>query len=453
MDSNPIQPTSRNAAAHAGTTLTLTKEPPMFSSPRLSNLSRLHLIALIFVCLFSETARAQDARDPLLGPPCTPANGCEVKEGWLEGPSGPFWAHYMLTDGQASIGDMLFSEKRDLSARGAISRTASLWPGGVIPFDFAAGWTDAQEVTIIGVINAISQQTVLTLRRRTTADANWVLIRPTTTPGVCGSSAVGRVGSGSQNLSLRASCLTNRTITHEFFHAAGLEHEHTRPDRNDFVNVDMTACTMGTAQCQVDYGRSTTTEAYGFGRYDFASILHYQANAVLTAKNGEKLGGNTLTPGDLADLAALYEPLRGYPYERDGSGSTYKNDDHFGKVVTVGDFNGDGFADFAAASKGLGVGSWQAEVTVVYGTAAGPSSANNSNIVFSDAISALASGDFNGDGIDDLAVGHNLATMNNRTQAGKVLILPGQASGFDCRVNGVYNRDCHSVQLNRSAKV
>ena len=422
----------------------------MFSSLHLSNLSRLHLtrlhlIALIFVCLFSETARAQHAHDSLHGPACTAANGCEMKEGWLEGPSGPFWAKYMLIDGEARIGDMLFSEKRELSSRGAISKTASLWTGGVIPYAFAAGWTDAQEATITAEINTISEQTVLTLRPRTTADTNWVLIRTETTPGNCGSSRVGRrSGTGSQDLRLATGCLTGRTPIHEFLHAAGLWHEQQRPDRNDHVTVDFTQCSTAhpnwtPRQCEGQYDLSTTTEAYGFGRYDFASIMHYRATAVLTANNGETLGGNTLTPGDIADLAALYEPLLGWA----------KNDDKLGHEVTVGDFNGDGFDDFAAAS---GSDTSKTEVTVVYGTAAGPSYADNSNIIFNDAISALASGDFNGDGIDDLAVGHDKANLyNNKIQAGKVSIVPGKALGFSCELEilslVLRSRNCRYTNL------
>ena len=51
----------------------------------------------------------------------------------------------------------------------------------------------------------------------------------------CGS-LVGRV-TGQQNLSLGEGCFSQDTIIHEFIHAIGFYHEHARPDRDDYIEV------------------------------------------------------------------------------------------------------------------------------------------------------------------------------------------------------------------------
>ena len=48
-------------------------------------------------------------------------------------------------------------------------------------------------------------------------------------------SAIGR-SKGSQDLSLqRNRCVSVETVIHEFMHALGFEHEHNRPDRDDYI--------------------------------------------------------------------------------------------------------------------------------------------------------------------------------------------------------------------------
>ncbi len=52
-------------------------------------------------------------------------------------------------------------------------------------------------------------------------------------------SAVGRSGD-KQTMSLHTGCLFNGNIQHEFLHVLGFHHEHTRPDRDLWIYVDLT---------------------------------------------------------------------------------------------------------------------------------------------------------------------------------------------------------------------
>ncbi len=65
------------------------------------------------------------------------------------------------------------------------------------------------------------------------------------------------------------------SVLHEMGHAAGLFHEHQRPDRDDYVTV------MGGDS--VNYGRKDSDEVVLLTPYDHLSIMHYSMNANLSA--------------------------------------------------------------------------------------------------------------------------------------------------------------------------
>ena len=53
------------------------------------------------------------------------------------------------------------------------------------------------------------------------------------------SSLVGKFtgDTGQQTLTLGEGCFSQDTIIHEFIHAIGFYHEHARPDRNDYIDI------------------------------------------------------------------------------------------------------------------------------------------------------------------------------------------------------------------------
>jgi hypothetical protein len=125
-------------------------------------------------------------------------------------------------------------------------------------------------------------------------------------------------------------------------------------------------------------------------------------------------------------------------------GEPAEDNDHFGDALAAGDFNGDGFDDLAMSSAhedgGEGLPDNSGLVLVAYGSGFGLTttvtrlwqddlSSTSHSESFDYFGSALAAGDFNGDGIDDLAVGHE-GEDGSVGDSGAVTIVTGTGQGL-----------------------
>ncbi|CBY24203.1 unnamed protein product [Oikopleura dioica] len=86
-------------------------------------------------------------------------------------------------------------------------------------------------------------------------------------------SFVGHVANGAQDLNLGPDCLIKGTIQHEFLHALGFYHEHTRADRDDFVKVFPENIID---EYEINYDKLPWSLWANVGSpYDIASVMHY----------------------------------------------------------------------------------------------------------------------------------------------------------------------------------
>jgi hypothetical protein len=140
-------------------------------------------------------------------------------------------------------------------------------------------------------------------------------------------------------------------------------------------------------------------------------------------------------------------------------GSPVEAGDVFGSAMTSGDFDGDGYGDLAVGAPGDGVGSVDAAgvVNVIPGGTNGLTDVD-SLLLHRDVDgipgvarprarfgSALASGDFNGDGWDDLAVGAPKDRVVY-SAAGSVSVLYGGKSGLAAKGSQVWSQNAAGVR-------
>jgi FG-GAP repeat len=118
--------------------------------------------------------------------------------------------------------------------------------------------------------------------------------------------------------------------------------------------------------------------------------------------------------------------------------------DGFGTAPTAGDFNGDGFEDLAIGVQHDSIGGVAATgaVNVIYGSASGLTVAGNQlwhqdvegvpdeNEESDRFGGAVAAGDFNDDGFEDLAVGAPHEDLTTQPDTGAVTIIYGSLSGL-----------------------
>lgn len=127
--------------------------------------------------------------------------------------------------------------------------------------------------------------------------------------------------------------------------------------------------------------------------------------------------------------------------------------DQFGSAIVTGDFNGDGFADAAIGVPGESDGG---AVSVLYGSAQQLTGVQNQRWTQSDFVgavtldgrfgAAIEAGDFNGDEIEDLAIGIPNADVNNVNKAGAVGVLFGSREGLSIEGNQFWHQDVPSIK-------
>jgi hypothetical protein len=142
-----------------------------------------------------------------------------------------------------------------------------------------------------------------------------------------------------------------------------------------------------------------------------------------------------------------------------GVGSIAEEGDSFGDALTAGDFDNDGFADFAVGAPGESLGSTfsAGAVNVLYGSAVGLTRSGSqtftqnspgvgSTAEHDDAFGfALTPGDFDNDGFADLAVGAPGESIGSIIGAGAANVLYGTATGLTGSGSQLFTQDSSGV--------
>lgn len=220
---------------------------------------------------------------------------------------------YAIFEGDIILGRVEMNGNQGLQTADPVNRpqgigirpfAGNLWPGGVMAYTFAGGFSGAQQAEINEAMRQVSNASSITFVQRTT-QTDYVEF----TPGGGCSSYVGRIG-GKQEIILSNLCGLGSTI-HEILHALGIYHEQSRCDRDNFVRINFGNIRPGREN---NFNNQCATGS-DIGAYDFNSIMHYSALAfsannlptIETIPAGTPIGNRAgLSAGDIASIAALY---------------------------------------------------------------------------------------------------------------------------------------------------
>jgi hypothetical protein len=222
---------------------------------------------------------------------------------------------------------------------------------------------------------------------------------------------------------------------------------------NQFWQQDSTGI-LGTAAASDFFGTATATGDFnGDGFSDLAigalgdrvgTKFAGAVNVLYGSADGLSSDGNQLWTQDGAGVAGVAEA-----------------GDAFGSAVATGDFDGDGYSDLAIGAGGEDIGSIvnAGGVNVIFGSATGLRPAGNqfwsqdsTDIVGKaekgDSLGAfsVASGDMNGDGISDLALGVHAEDIGSVVDAGGVNVIYGSSSGLTSAGNQFWSQDTTGVK-------
>ncbi len=251
--------------------------------------------------------------------------------------------HYQLVDGVAVMeGDIVLGRPQDFARRFkppqpplvvqplpprqgdiggrsdplvATNRLEFLWGGGVIPYTIDRAFSASETASIVSAITTLNGYGTPVQLRPRNGERDFIRLKKVTNKPYCGMSPLGRQG-GPQDIEIDQSCVgTPGVIMHEILHSAGVYHEHTRADRDRFIQINWSNIERRFRPQFLGSG-----ETMDIGPYDFNSVMHYggfafakqdgNGNALPTIvrRDGQPVIANRagLSASDIAALRLLY---------------------------------------------------------------------------------------------------------------------------------------------------
>jgi hypothetical protein len=223
--------------------------------------------------------------------------------------------------------DIIIAETQVQEASG--TRQFRRWKDGIISFKIEANHPYRTE--ILNAIENLNRNTVLWYREATDVGSKYISIihgdgcysgigYPPPPPFHFGDSYDVSIGVDSMG----NNCASEGVIIHELLHAAGLQHEQNRRDRDKYVQIYWNNI-KPEEQHNFEIGHWLTFK--DIGNYNYASVMHYacndfrrpHTNKTIDAKppGSASFGQRTgLSRGDVDAIAAMYydvSPNRGKP--------------------------------------------------------------------------------------------------------------------------------------------
>ncbi|XP_068085179.1 zinc metalloproteinase nas-6-like [Anabrus simplex] len=190
--------------------------------------------------------------------------------------------------------------------RNLVASERSLWPDGILYYDFSNEFNETQQKVVEGALEDLEQCTCVRFERRSTQDT-YIHLRNTRN-GCASPVGFHPTSSGIDLFLSYPGCQRQGTIQHEFLHALGFWHEHTRPDRDNFVTVHWDNIAPG---LESNFMKRPESEVqYQQMPYDYDSVMHYRPMAF--SKDHQSL---TLEPRDATAVKRMGQRIRFSPVD------------------------------------------------------------------------------------------------------------------------------------------
>ncbi len=160
---------------------------------------------------------------------------------------------------------------------------AKYWKNGVLPLRFEVGFTKAQKDAIFEACRTwTTTAKVSCVAYNSSVHTGTNYINVTKTGEGC-YATFGKPGSGAGYVNIaetmpvtaslpQGTCFQKGIIMHEFGHLLGMIHEHSRPDRNQYINILTANLKPDCTSVSYVYKSSSVNR---MGSYDYKSIMHY----------------------------------------------------------------------------------------------------------------------------------------------------------------------------------
>jgi len=204
------------------------------------------------------------------------------------------------------------------------------WKGGVIPYEISSDISTNNVRALKNMFQVISDKTCVRFVAKRSSDSNYVSIKGGNKCSAPLGMSTGSTGSGRQsssftsgsvsNVVLGQSCFTTKRVGRRIMNLLGIPHETSRPDRDQFVEINMSNLRTGYA----NNIKQVATSAYLAGvldvPYDLQSITQYsdddlakdastwaiRAKGRSRSSSNTQLGGETFSPADFEKIKKAY---------------------------------------------------------------------------------------------------------------------------------------------------
>ncbi len=217
---------------------------------------------------------------------------------------------HAIAQGDIVLGKVFADGRITSTTRGlGQSQLVDRWPDGVVPYQFDESITAVSKQRSIEAIQHWKDRTGIQFVERSDDNAAQYEDYVNFEPSAGCASWVGRIGQ-QQAVWVSDNCTTG-SIIHEIGHAIGLFHEHTRPDRDDFITVNWDNIVEGKS-FNFDVLNAGIVQ---LGPYDYGSIMHYgdfffsgNNQKTIVVPDNVRIGQrDALSEGDAESVNQMYQ--------------------------------------------------------------------------------------------------------------------------------------------------